>query len=139
MHLTAPIGIVIATRDRRDALLATLARLAELEPQPPVVVVDNGSRDGTPQAVASAFPDVRLLALGRNRGAAARNEGVRRLTTRYVALLDDDQQALAIMLFIDGMTQSEAAAELGVSRVTVNKRTQKLRSQLGLPHEEMPS
>ncbi|HVH47325.1 MAG TPA: sigma-70 family RNA polymerase sigma factor [Labilithrix sp.] len=49
-----------------------------------------------------------------------------------LALLDDDQQALAIMLFIDGMSQSEAAAELGVSRVTVNKRTQRIRSQLGL-------
>jgi RNA polymerase sigma-70 factor (ECF subfamily) len=53
--------------------------------------------------------------------------------------LDDDQQALAIMLFVDGMSQSEAAAELGVSRVTVNKRTQRIRSSLGLStldHEE---
>jgi len=46
--------------------------------------------------------------------------------------LDDDQQALAIMLFVDGMSQSEAAAELGISRVTVNKRAQRIRSQLGL-------
>lgn len=46
--------------------------------------------------------------------------------------LDDDQQALAIMLFVDGMSQSEAAAELGVSRVTVNKRAQRIRSQLGM-------
>lgn len=49
-----------------------------------------------------------------------------------LALLDDEQQSLAIMLFIDGMSQSEAAAELGVSRVTVNKRTQRIRAQLGL-------
>jgi RNA polymerase sigma-70 factor, ECF subfamily len=46
--------------------------------------------------------------------------------------LDDDQQMLAIMLFVDGMSQAEAAAELGVSRVTINKRTQRIRSQLGL-------
>ena len=56
---------------------------------------------------------------------------------RLVALqslgqLDDDQQSLAIMLFIDGMSQAEAAAELGLSRVTVNKRTQRIRTQLGL-------
>lgn len=49
-----------------------------------------------------------------------------------LARLDDDQQALAIMLFVDGMSQSEAAAELGVSRVTVNKRTQRIRAQLGM-------
>jgi RNA polymerase sigma-70 factor (ECF subfamily) len=56
---------------------------------------------------------------------------------RFAALqslgqLDDDQQALAIMLFIDGMSQGEAAEELGVSRVTVNKRTQRIRTKLGL-------
>ncbi|MBX3260140.1 MAG: sigma-70 family RNA polymerase sigma factor [Labilithrix sp.] len=49
-----------------------------------------------------------------------------------LALLDDEQQTLAIMLFVDGMSQGDAAAELGVSRVTVNKRTQRIRSQLGL-------
>jgi GT2 family glycosyltransferase len=90
MQNRLPIGVVIATRDRRDALLATLSRLAELGPRPPVVVVDNGSSDGTPQAVARAFADVDVLRLGANRGAAARNEGVRHLATRYVALLDDD-------------------------------------------------
>jgi len=45
--------------------------------------------------------------------------------------LDDDQQALAILLFVDGMSQSEAAAELGISRMTVNERAQRSRSQLG--------
>ena len=49
-----------------------------------------------------------------------------------LAQLDDEQQALAIMLFVDGMSQGEAAAELGLSRVTVNKRTQRMRAQLGL-------
>src|SRR4051794_22327689 len=47
-----------------------------------------------------------------------------------LALLDEEQQSLAIMLFVDGLTQSEAAEELGVSRVTVNKRAQELRTQL---------
>jgi RNA polymerase sigma-70 factor (ECF subfamily) len=60
---------------------------------------------------------------------------------RFAALeslekLDHDQQELAIMLFIDGMSQGEAAVELGVSRVTINKRTQRIRSQLGLEIEE---
>ncbi len=59
-----------------------------------------------------------------------------------LALLDDEEQSLAIMLFVDGMSQGEAAAELGVSRVTVNKRTQRIRSRLGLAelaNEEAPS
>jgi RNA polymerase sigma-70 factor (ECF subfamily) len=40
--------------------------------------------------------------------------------------LDDDQQALAILLYLDGLSQGEAAAELGLSRVTINKRAQEL-------------
>src|SRR5262249_33945385 len=59
--------------------------------------------------------------------------------------LDEDQQSLAIMLFVDGLSQGEAAEELGISRVTVNKRTQAIRARLriqdisaGAP-EEAPS
>jgi RNA polymerase sigma-70 factor, ECF subfamily len=44
--------------------------------------------------------------------------------------LDDAQQSLAIMLFVDGLSQGEAAVELGVSRVTVNKRAQEIRQRL---------
>ncbi|MEO6029351.1 MAG: sigma factor-like helix-turn-helix DNA-binding protein [Candidatus Binatia bacterium] len=51
---------------------------------------------------------------------------------QQLALLTGDQQALAIMLFVDGMSQGEAATELGVSRVTVNKRAREIRLRLGL-------
>ncbi len=53
-----------------------------------------------------------------------------------LASLDEAEQSLAIMLFVDGLSQGEAAAELGVSRVTVNKRAQQLRSRLRLAEEE---
>lgn len=91
MPHTPAVGIVVATRDRRDELLATLARLRALPEAPPIVVVDNGSSDGTPAAVRDAFGDaVAVLALGHNRGAAARTAGVRALGTPYVAFSDDD-------------------------------------------------
>jgi N-acetylglucosaminyl-diphospho-decaprenol L-rhamnosyltransferase len=84
------VGVAIATRDRRETLLATLARLRELPERPPVVVVDNASGDGTVDAVRASHPDVRVLALDRNRGAGARNLAVRQLGTPYVAFNDDD-------------------------------------------------
>jgi RNA polymerase sigma factor (sigma-70 family) len=56
-----------------------------------------------------------------------------------LAKLDEGQQHLAIMLFVDGLTQGEAAEELGVSRVTVNKRAQELLSQLRVSHAPSPS
>src|SRR5581483_5401490 len=57
---------------------------------PEIVVVDNGSTDGTAAAVRQRFPMVRCLRLARNRGAAARNAGVQACRRPYIALCDDD-------------------------------------------------
>jgi N-acetylglucosaminyl-diphospho-decaprenol L-rhamnosyltransferase len=81
----AAVTVVVVTRDRRDELLGTLPHHPT-----PVVVVDNGSRDGTPDAVSEAFPEVQVIRLPSNIGAAARNVGVERARTPYVAFADDD-------------------------------------------------
>ena len=47
------------------------------------ILVDNGSDDGGPDAIAAAFPHVTVLRLEENRGAAARNVGVRLARTPY--------------------------------------------------------
>jgi GT2 family glycosyltransferase len=88
--VTGTVTVVIATRDRRDELRRTLRHLGELRPPPPIVVVDNGSSDGTTDAVRAEFPGVTVLPLGRNHGAPARNLGVLVVRTPYVAFSDDD-------------------------------------------------
>src|SRR4051794_27714686 len=88
--MPAPIGVVIATRNRRDDLCITLPHLLSLPERPPIVVVDNSSTDGTPAEVRRRFPDVELIRMDRNRGAAARTVGVRALRTPHAAFADDD-------------------------------------------------
>ena len=83
----AGVTVVIATRNRRRRLLATLERLRELDERPPVVVVDNASTDGTANAV-HAWADV--VRLPRDIGPAARTVGVERARTPLVAFCDDD-------------------------------------------------
>jgi GT2 family glycosyltransferase len=83
------ISVVIATRDRRASLLRSLAHLAS-PGRPPVTVVDNGSTDGTPEAVRATHPAVTVLELGSNQGAVARNVGVAAAGSPYVAFSDDD-------------------------------------------------
>ncbi|MDX6333680.1 MAG: hypothetical protein QOG05_1020, partial [Streptosporangiaceae bacterium] len=82
--------VVIATRNRGAELCRTLERLTHLPERPPVIVVDNGSQDGTAATVRSRFPGTELIALRRNRGAWARNLGVLRARTPLIALADDD-------------------------------------------------
>lgn len=90
----APLGtaltVVVLTHNRRAELAATLGRLRALPCRPPLVVVDNGSRDGTADVVRRTTPEARLVRLRDNVGAAARNHGVAASTTRYVAFCDDD-------------------------------------------------
>jgi GT2 family glycosyltransferase len=84
------IGVVVITHQRRPEALDAVGRLVALPERPPVVLVDNGSTDGTAAAVRKRFPDVDVLALDHNAGAVGRNLGVERLRTPYVAFCDDD-------------------------------------------------
>jgi len=81
-------GVVVVTHNRRERLLTTLTKLQDS--CVPIVVVDNASTDGTAAAVRRWFPEIGVIELDNNAGAAARTVGVRSLTTEFVAFSDDD-------------------------------------------------
>ena len=74
-----------------DCLTAVLAQAyAPFE----VIVVDNGSTDGSCSYVASAFPGVRLVRTESNRGfAGGNNEGIRHAEGDLIVLLNNDTVA----------------------------------------------
>src|SRR5918995_1767070 len=84
------VAVVIATRNRGTELVGTLTRLRALDEQPPIVVVDNGSTDGTAELVRTHHPGVQVIGLRGNRGGAARTVGTRLVDSPYVAFSDDD-------------------------------------------------
>jgi GT2 family glycosyltransferase len=84
------VGAVVITWNRREEALTAVGRLLALPERPHVVLVDNGSSDGTARAVARTYPEVDVVALTENLGAVGRNVGVERLNTPYVAFADDD-------------------------------------------------
>src|SRR5947209_14718905 len=59
-----------------------------------VIVVDNGSTDGSLDMLAERYPWARVLPMGHNTGfAPAVNEGVRAATGECIALLNNDMRA----------------------------------------------
>ncbi|MCB2186173.1 MAG: glycosyltransferase family 2 protein [Deltaproteobacteria bacterium] len=89
------ISLVILSWNRRAELARTLGQVLALGYRPlEVIVVDNGSADGTPELVRAEFPAVRLVALPRNRGARARNHGLALARGELVVMLDDDSTPL---------------------------------------------
>jgi hypothetical protein len=63
------------------------------QPRIEIIVVDNGSRDGSVEMVRDGFPSVHLIANPDNRGfPAANNQGIRRAEGRYILLLNPDTE-----------------------------------------------
>jgi len=89
------MSVVLPTRNTRDLTLAALASLgAQSLPPDQIVVVDDGSEDGTVEAIANRFPDVRLLNTDGGVGfSRAVNAGVQQTTGDVIWLLNSDTEA----------------------------------------------
>ena len=48
---------------------------------------------------------------------------------RLLATLSEDEMRIALLLFVDGMSQGEIADEMSLSRVTINKKVQAIRAR----------
>jgi len=80
--------VVIPTLDARELLGRALESLAGQTVSAKVVVVDNASSDGTPEMVATRFPDVRLVVNERNLGfGRAINRGLSEIGDAEVVIL----------------------------------------------------
>jgi hypothetical protein len=87
--VTASISIL--NYQRRDALRRALeAARDQRHPVLEIIAVDNASTDGSAGMVRDEFPDVRLVQLPENIGAAARNAGVAAAKGDVVFTLDND-------------------------------------------------
>jgi GT2 family glycosyltransferase len=65
------LSVVIVAWNEREALRRTLPPLTkQLRDDDEVIVVDNGSTDGTPELVRELAPSARIVSLGENRGFA---------------------------------------------------------------------
>jgi glycosyltransferase involved in cell wall biosynthesis len=88
------VSIVIPTHDRRELIgraVASCRAGAGADPAVEVIVVDDGSRDGTPEILRAGGEDIVLLRFeppgGRGR---ARNAGMEIARGEFVKFLDDD-------------------------------------------------
>ena len=87
------ISVIIPTYNGGDWLLEAIASALDQGPvRPELIVVDDASSDDTPERVAAAFPQVRLLRQSINSGSGAhgRNIGLQAARCRYVKFLDHD-------------------------------------------------
>ena len=94
-RMESRVAAVVVTFNRREIVLECLSSLFSGTRRPDeVIVVDNGSSDGTADAIRARYPKVRLLSMGENLGPAGGfNRGMRaalQLDCDWIMVLGDD-------------------------------------------------
>ncbi len=143
MSAAAPVAVVVVSWNSSAFLTDCLGSLRALErPPAEVVVVDNGSTDGSSTLVRRDFPEVDLVEAGTNLGfCRANNVGIRRSASPHVLVLNPDTRldpgflehllpafedrevgiACGKLLRFDERTLDSAGQRLGRSRQPVDR------------------
>lgn len=96
MKSDSRVSVVIPNYNGKKFIRACLEALLADAPGAEILVVDNGSSDGSRELVEREFPKVRLLALEQNYGfPRAVNEGIREASRPCVILLNNDTEVLS--------------------------------------------
>lgn len=95
MPMPELVSVVIPNLNNRELLTLCIASLERQDYSPmEIIVVDNGSTDGSAGMVREEFPGVRLIEFDRNKGfSAAVNAGIEASVGAFVALINNDAEA----------------------------------------------
>jgi GT2 family glycosyltransferase len=135
---TPLISILIVTWNRKDDVLETLQSVYQQAYQNfEIVVVDNGSEDGTVDALRSLHPNVLVVALERNIGiSAGRNAGIEIAHGEIIFCLDSDA-SLANNALTNIVRRFQADESIGViNSKIVNAYTKELDGGPGWAYSE---
>jgi GT2 family glycosyltransferase len=110
------IDLVIPTYNGRDHLKVCLQAVRnQTFSNVNLIVVDDGSTDGTAEMVSREFPDVALIGLSGNSGfAAACNAGIEAGSAEFIALLNNDAipEPDWLRCLVDGMERHPDAGAI---------------------------
>lgn len=87
------VSVVIPVFNRGSMLKSAIESvLAQTSPPEEIIVVDDGSTDGTCELLKDKFPSIRFLRQSNKGVAAARNLGIRSAMGNWIAFLDSDDE-----------------------------------------------
>ncbi len=89
------ISVIIPTYNRRYTLGRAIQSVLDQTFQPSeIIVVDDGSTDGTSEWIKANFPSLQLLQHSNKGVSTARNAGIKKASSDWIALLDSDDEWL---------------------------------------------
>jgi GT2 family glycosyltransferase len=118
------VSIISLNWNRRDDLRRTLENIREQTYEPKeIIVVDNGSTDGSSETMRKDFPEVHLISLPSNLGVEGYNIGMKRATGEYLFLIDNDMDLLQKDTLEKVVSYFENSPKLGSVALQVRDKT----------------
>ena len=118
------VTVVIPTYNRADYIAETIESvLSQTYRNIEVIVIDDGSTDGTAQVVAPFIPRVSYVQQENAERGASRNHGLRLARGKYVAFLDSDDVWLPTKV-ADDVAYLEARPDVGLIHTDASSSTQ---------------
>jgi GT2 family glycosyltransferase len=125
LEKTSPsVSVIIVNWNRLDDVLASLRVLSRIGASVEILVVDNGSTDGSTERLA-CIEEIRLIALPENVGpATARNVAIGVARGRHLLFLDSDATITgpAIRRLVDRMDRDPSIGVIGCRIVNYRSR-----------------
>ncbi|MEJ2689700.1 MAG: glycosyltransferase family A protein [Deltaproteobacteria bacterium] len=109
-----PVSVIIPTYNRRNFLPSAIASVLIQDHPFELIVVDDGSDDGTESVVPGDDPRIRYIRQPNRGAAASRNTGIQAARHDLIAFLDSDDR------FVAGKLELQAAAMGGAPRCLVS-------------------
>jgi glycosyltransferase involved in cell wall biosynthesis len=89
--MTSLISVIIPTYNRKNIVLGSIESVLKQKPKNyEVLVVDDGSTDGTVKYLQSLNLPIRIIEKENGGAASARNMGIKEARGKYIAFLDSD-------------------------------------------------
>ncbi|MBF0550890.1 MAG: glycosyltransferase family 2 protein, partial [Deltaproteobacteria bacterium] len=90
-HPRPIVSVIIPTHNRRESVIQAVASVLNQDvPRIEIIVVDDGSTDGTEEALRPYFDRIEYLRQDNRGVSSARNLGMNTSRGRFIALLDSD-------------------------------------------------
>ncbi|MCG8413964.1 MAG: glycosyltransferase family 2 protein [Pseudomonadales bacterium] len=97
--MTLPVAVIIPTYNRKHTLARAIDSVLNQTQRPQeIVVVDDGSRDGSGDFITARYPQIKLLQQENAGVSAARNFGIAESEAPWLAFLDSDDEWLPTKL-----------------------------------------
>ncbi len=131
------VTVLIITWNRKQDVLETICAIYDQSyPNFEIIVIDNGSEDGTVEVVSKTFPEVVIVPLERNVGVAARNVGIVIAKGEIILCLDSDASP-GKQSILNLVRKLQAEPRIGViNSKVVNASTRKIDRIAGWVYSE---